>query len=111
MVHGVCRRRKSIEVKVPNWLKAYDRRFDELKSKRDRCKKKSKKIIMMDQEGKPIKERWEPSKRWNKYQRALEKAIHKRREQTKTYEYTLAHELCKKYDVIAIGDYALMEKE
>jgi putative transposase len=106
MVQGVDTKGKSIEVEPPNWLKAYDRRFDELKSKRDRCNKKSKKIIVTDHQGKPIKERWEPSKRWNKYQRALEKAIHKRREQTKTYEYTLAHELCKKYDVIAIGDYA-----
>ena len=37
---------------------------------------------------------------------ALERALHKRREQTKTFMFTLAHAFCRHYDCIAIGDYA-----
>jgi putative transposase len=105
MAHGVDTEGKSIEIKAPNWLKVYDKRFDELKSKRDRCLKKSQKQIIKDPQGNPVKERFIPSKRWRKYQNTLDKARHKRQEQTKTYVYTLAHEICKHYDAVGIGDY------
>jgi len=106
LCYGVDTEGKSIEITAPKWLKAYDKRIDELKSKRDRCLKKSKKIIVTDAEGHPLKEREIPSKRWLKYQVAIEKARHKRQEQTKTYVYTVAHQICKNYDVIGIGNYA-----
>ena len=65
-------------------LKTYDKRIDELKSKRDRCDKKVKKVIVTDLQGKPKgKEILLPSKKWQKYHRTLEKALHKRQEQTK----------------------------
>ena len=63
---------------APSWLKNYDKRIDELKSKRDRCLKKSKKQVVTDAEGNSLKERFIPSIRWQKYQRTLEKARHKR---------------------------------
>jgi putative transposase len=105
MAYGVDDEGRSIEIAAPHWLKAYDRRIDELKSKRDRCLKQSKKHIITDIQGNVLKEKYIPSKRWCKYQNALEKARHKRQEQTKTYVYTLAHQICKTYDVIGIGDY------
>ena len=105
IVYGVDASGKSIEVASALWLKYYDKRIDELKSKRDRCLKKSQKIIITDAQGNPLKEKFIPSRRWKKYQRVLEKTRHKRQEQTKTFVYTLSHQICKNYDVIAIGDY------
>jgi putative transposase len=105
MAYGIDNRGQGIEIIAPNWLKIYDKRIDELKSKRDRCLKKSKKINIMDALGNLIKERYQPSRKWRDYQKALQKALHKRQEQTKTYVYTLAHYLCRHYDLIAIGDY------
>jgi putative transposase len=105
MAHGVDTEGKSIEITAPYWLKIYDTRIDELKSKRDHCLKKSQKQIVTDAQGNPVKERFAPSRRWRKYQAALDKVQHKRQEQTKTYVYTLAHQICKQYDVIGIGDY------
>ena len=45
------------------------------------------------------------SKRWQKYQNAIEKVYQKRREQTKTFLHTTANKLFKLYDCIGIGDY------
>jgi putative transposase len=105
-LYGVDMRGKAIEVASPRWLKAYDKRIDELKSKRDRCLRKAKKGAVTDMKGKPTgKEYYLPSRRYQKYQKTLEKALHKRREQTKTFMFTLAHRLCRDYDCIGIGDY------
>lgn len=101
MAYGVDEDGRSIEIAAPSWLKAYDKRIDELKSKRDRCLKKSQKKTATQ----GIKEITLPSRRWKKYQKAIDKARHKRQEQTKTYVYTLAHEICKQYDAIGMGDY------
>jgi putative transposase len=106
MAYGVDTEGHAIEIAAPYWLKTYDKRIDELKSKRDRCNKRANKVIITDQQGKPTgKEIRLPSKRWQKYHRTLEKALRKRQEQTKTFVYTLAHRLCQKYDCIGIGDY------
>jgi putative transposase len=106
LAYGVDNEGKAIEIASPHWLKTYEKRMDELKSKRDRCLKKSKKLTFTDPEGTIYKEKYIPSKRWRTYQTALEKLRHKRREQTKTYLSTLAHQICKYYDGIGIGDYA-----
>jgi len=91
---------------IPKWLKTYDKRLDALKSKRDRCNKKSKKAQVLDEKGKPTgKEYTLPSKRWKKYDRSIMRALHKRREQTKTFMFTSAHHLFREYDCIGIGDY------
>ncbi len=76
--YGVDTEGKGIEIAAPFWLKKYDKRIDELKSRRDHCLKKSKKVIPVDVEGKPVgKEYFLPSKRWLKYQKTLEKAQQK----------------------------------
>ena len=104
---GVDTSGTSIEIDPPRWLKQFDRRIDELKSKRDRCQKKSKKVPVTDIDGNPTgKEYSRPSRRWEKLDAVLGRVKHKRREQTKTFEFTLAHALCRRYDCIAIGDYA-----
>ncbi len=106
MAYGVDSEGQAIEITAPHWLKLYDKRIDELKSKRDRCDKRAKKIIVKDPQGNPTgKDVLLPSKRWQKYHSTLEKALHKRQEQTKTFVYTLAHRLCRYYDCIGIGDY------
>ena len=106
MAYGVDTTGRAVEIAAPHWLKPYDKRIDELKSKRDRCSKRAKKIVVTDLEGKSTgKEIILPSKRWQKYHRTLEKALRKRQEQTKTFVYTLAQRLCRHYDCIGIGDY------
>ena len=77
-----------------------------MKSKRDCCNKKSKKLPVLDQMKNPTgKEFYVPSRQWNKYDMTLKRAQRKRREQTKTFMFTSAQCLFKKYDCIGIGDY------
>ena len=104
--YGVDTQGKAIEIASANWLKVYDKRLDEIKSIRDRCKKRSKLLEVLDEEGNPIgKQRWKASIRWQKIDQAYKRALRKRREQTKTFLYTAANKLYKEYDLVAIGDY------
>jgi putative transposase len=104
--YGVDTDGNAIEIQAPHWLKTKDKQLDELKSKRDRCLKKSKKLPILDDDGQPIgQEYYTPSRKWRKYQNIIEKIRHKRQEQTKTFMFTLAHDLCKSYDLIGIGSY------
>ena len=106
LLYGVDNACNAIEVAGLDWLKNFDKRIDELKSKRDRCNKKAKLVEVLDYTAMPIgKQRWQPSKRWTKYDIALQKTYAKRREQIKTFCYTLANALCRKYDLISVGDY------
>jgi len=104
--YGVDTEGTAIEITAPQWLKTYDKRLDELKSKRDHCNKKAKKLPVLNQRGEPTgKEFYIPSKQWNKYDCTLKRALYKRREQTKTFMFTSAHRLYRNYDCIGIGDY------
>jgi len=105
LAYGVDNASEAIEIEPPHWLKNYDKRIDELKSKRDRCKKKSRLIDITDDKGEVIKQYFKPSRRYQKYQQVLQRAHMKRREQTKTYQFTVANALCKHYDLVQIGDY------
>lgn len=106
LAYGVDSDKKAIEIASPSWLKTFDKRIDEIKSKRDRCEKRAKKLPVTDEKGNYCgKEFFLPSRRWRKYNNILEKVLHKRREQTKTLGYTIAHRLYKQYDCVAIGDY------
>jgi len=106
LAYGVDTSGTAIEIAAPHWLKTYDKRLDELKSKRDRCNKKSKKFPVLDEKGNSTgKEFHLPSRQWKKYDHALKSALHKRREQTKTFMFTSAHRLFQNYDCIGIGDY------
>ena len=105
--YGVDTEGRGIEIKAPSWLKKFDHRVDELRSMRDRCCRKSQKIEVLDQEGKPTgKTYWNPSKGWEKRNKTLNRALQKRRDQTKTFLFTLAKSVCAEYDLIGIGDYA-----
>lgn len=99
--YGVGTDGQGIEIASPHWLKTYDKRIDELKSRRDRCNKKAKKIELPSKKTIAL-----PSKEWQKRNKTLQRALHKRREQTKTFMFTTAHLLFKEYDCVAIGDYA-----
>ena len=105
LCYGVDLTGKAIEIAAPLWLKKYDKRLDELKSKRDRCKKKSKKATILNEQGELIKEYFLPSKQWTKCDNAYKKALRKRREQTKTFMFTTAHNIFRDYDCVGIGDY------
>jgi putative transposase len=106
LAYGVDTEGNAIEIKAPHWLKSYDKRIDELKAKRDRCVRKSTLHVVLDHKGNPTeKSYYNPSNRWNKYNELLKKVLQKRREQTKTFLYTAAHYLYKRYDCVGIGDY------
>jgi putative transposase len=106
LAYGVGSDGQAIEIASPQWLKVYDKRLDELKRKRDRCNKKSKTLDVLDSKGMPIgKKYFVPSRKWKKSDETLKRALHKRREQTKTFMYTCAHRLFKNYDCVAVGDY------
>ena len=100
LAYGVCNEKKAIEINNPSFLKKFDKRIDELKSKRDRCQRKSQKIAK-----KAGGFYYQASKRYLRYDLALKKAYQKRREQTKIFLFTLANRLYKEYDMIAVGDY------
>jgi putative transposase len=103
---GVDNAGNAIEIVAPFWLKTFDKRFDELKSKRDKCQRYSQLKEVLDEKGNPTgKKYWQASRRWEKLNTVLEKAYGKRREQTKTYVYTLANKLYREYDGIAVGNY------
>jgi putative transposase len=106
IVYGFNTEGQGIEVEAPYWLKQYDKRIDELKAKRDRLQKKAKCIEILDHVAKPIgKKRFEPSRRWLTINETLERVYAKRREQTKTFCYTIANALYREHDLVAIGDY------
>lgn len=106
LCYGVDRERQAVEIASPSFLKAYDIRLDELKRKRDRCCKKARQVNVLDDNKNPTgKTYWEPSRRWRKYQGTLARALKKRRDQTKTFLFTAAHSLYKRYDCIGIGNY------
>lgn len=106
LAYGVDTGGTALEIAAPSWLKNYDKRLDELKSKRDHCNKKSKKSVILDSEGNATGKEYNiPSRQWQKYDRALKKTIRKRREQTKTFMFTSAHQLFQEYDCVGIGDY------
>jgi putative transposase len=106
LCYGVDTEGQAIEIASPSFLKVYDTRLDELKKRRDRCCKKARQVQVLDSNQKPTgKTYWEPSKRWKKYHEVLVRALKKRRDQTKTFLFTSAHLLYKRYDCIGIGDY------
>lgn len=80
-------------------IKYLDKQIDKLKSKRDKCLSKAKKIETDNSFY------YKSSKRYHRYNKALEKVYQKRREQIKCFCYTLSNMLTDRYDVIAIGNY------
>jgi len=93
-----------IEIDNMPTLKLIDRRIDEVKSKRDSCLRQSQRVEFGRDDG-SVHRHWEPSRRWIRYNDALHRLYRLRREQTKTFLFTLANELYRRYDVLGIGDY------
>jgi putative transposase len=100
LAYGVDTEGKAIEIVNAYFLKVLDKRIDVLKSRRDRCQRKSRLIIRED--GSQF---WLPSKRWRLFNRLVQEAYRLRREQTKVFLYTLANRLYREYDVVSVGDY------
>jgi putative transposase len=104
LAYGVGSDQQAIEIAAPSWLKKIDRRLDELIAKRDKCKLKSQKIFLPIEGGSHFY--WQSSRKWKKLNHLVEKLRRKRRDQTKTFLFTIAQKLFKHYDLVAIGDYA-----
>ncbi len=104
LAYGVGTDGQAIEIENLATLKRLDRRIDELKSKRDRCKRRSR-LVQYTRDDGSIHRHWEASRRWKRYDQALQRAYRKRREQSKTFLYTVANALCREYEVIGVGDY------
>ena len=97
---GIDYQGHSIEFARTDIIKYWDKIIDGLKSRRDKCERKSVFIKTYEEKG-----YWQPSRRWTKYNDALEKAYATRREQNKQEVYSLANSLMKCYDAVLIGDY------
>ena len=78
----------------------FEQQLDRIKSKRDRCKRKSQPVI---RDEKVIY--FKPSRRYTHLDNCYKRLLERRRDSTKQMLETLANYLSKHYDVIAIGDY------
>jgi putative transposase len=97
---GIDNAGKSIEFGNLYQIKYFDDQIDKVKSKRDKCLRKS--VKQTSGYGKTY---WTPSRRWIRLNKALTRLYYKRNVQIKTALYTIANAIVKNYDVIAIGDY------
>jgi len=91
---------KSIEFSRLPMTKFFDNQIDQLKSKRDKCKKKS---LFVPTGGKGF---WKPSKRWQRVNRAIRKLRRAKREQTKQCFFTTANWIARNFDAVAFGDWS-----
>jgi len=91
----------SIELARCYVQKNLDNNIDYVKSRRDKCLKKSKAVKRPDGSIKY----WKPSRRWKQFNRVLIRLYAKRREQMKLFAYTIAHWLERHYDKVLYGDY------
>ena len=81
-------------------IKYFDKQIDKVKSKRDKCLKKSKTVTNENGTSYTV-----ASKRYQRLDKALTKLYLKRKNQLKKALYTIAHKLCDEYTHIVIGDY------
>jgi putative transposase len=100
LAYAVSSEGTATEIHNAFFLKALDKRIDQLKAKRDRCKKRSRLITRKD--GSRF---WLPSRRWLMLNGCLQEVYRMRREQTKQFLYTVANRLYHDYDAVGIGDY------
>lgn len=86
-------------------IRYWDKIIDEIKSKRDLCLKKAKKVDIENGSTYYI-----PSRRWQRLNKALDNAYNCRREQIKSACFSIANWLSKNYDYAAFGDYTPSKK-
>lgn len=91
---------KSFSFEKLKLLKYWDKKIDILKSKRDKCLRKAK--LIKTGKGRNY---YLPSKRWQRLNRALNKAYNCRREQIKSVCFRVSNYIAQNYDTVAIGDY------
>lgn len=97
---GIDNEGTTIEFEKIYQVKYFDKLIDEIKSKRDLCKKKNK--LKYTDHGNKY---YLPSKRYLKLSKTLDKLYHKRREQIKLIMYSISNYIAKNYDKAIIGDY------
>lgn len=97
---GIDNEGTTIEFEKLYQTKYFDKLIDEIKSKRDLCKKKNK--LKHTKHGSKY---YLPSKRYVKLSKTLDKLYHKRREQIKLIMYSISNYIAKNYDKAIIGDY------
>ena len=97
---GIDNEGKTIEFGKLYLIKYFDKQIDKVKSKRDKCLKKSKTITSKNGTTYNV-----ASKRFQRLDKALTKLYLKRKNQLKTSLFTIAHKLCDEYTHIIIGDY------
>lgn len=90
----------SYEFNKLSQIKYWDKVIDEIKSKRDVCLKKAKKISIENGSTCYI-----PSRRWQRLNKALDKAYNCRREQIKSACFSVSNWVAKNYDHVAFGNY------
>ena len=96
----------SIEIQYPKFVKDIDKRIDNVKSKRDKCKSRIHKTIILDSNKNPSgKFYFRASRKYRHMNNLVKKLYYKRREQIKQFLYTIANKLFANYDVVACGDY------
>jgi putative transposase len=100
MMVGVDYQGRSIEFSKLSLVKYWDDKIDLLKSKRDKLKKKTRFYPTFENRG-----YYKNSRKWERVDRALNKAYSARREQIKQALYTVSNLLAKHYDLVLIGDY------
>lgn len=97
---GIDNNGQTYEFKNIYQIKYFDNIIDDLKSKRDKCKRKYKKRTTLHEN-----DYYVPNKKWLQYNKAIKRAESRRREQIKSILYTYAHFIAKNYDEVLIGDY------
>ena len=85
-------------------LKPAERMLDKLKSRRDRCKRKSLWVDTVRQDA-SVSTHWRPSRQRQAVDSVITRLEQKVRDQKKHFQYALANRLCRDYDLIGIGDY------
>ncbi len=98
---GIDNEGKSIEFGKLSMIKYFDKQIDKVKSKRDKCVKKSQTFKIEDGTKYYIS-----SKRYIRLDKALNHLYLKRKQQIKQCLFEVSHYLCDNYDEIVIGDYA-----
>lgn len=95
---------KVFEIQNLQRLREMERTLDALKSKRDKCARKSLWVDVVHQDGTKSMH-WRPSRKWTSLNQAFVRLELKVREQRKHFQFSLANQLFRHYDVVGIGDY------
>lgn len=96
---------KAFEIANLERLREVERSLDALKRRRDKkCLKKSLWVDTVHADG-TVSTYWRPSRGWTKMNKVISRLEIKVREQRKHYQYSLANQLFRLYDVVGIGDY------